>query len=76
MVQRAGSAKINWFSGVLYDWGGEELAELIGVASKVRYGPKFKQLFSREIYLKTEVFSWSILFVLFTLRTFKEFLLF
>ena len=32
--------------------------------------------FSRETYLKTEVFWWSILFILFHLRPFNDFLLF
>ena len=32
--------------------------------------------FPRDIYIKTDVFSWSFLFILFTLRPFNEVLLF
>ena len=44
------------------------------LVAAVKTTPKIGLSFPREIYLETEVFSWSILFILFTLRLLKVFL--
>ena len=43
-----------------------------GVAESRKEGVENGYLFPREIYLKTEVFLWSILFILFILRSINE----